>query len=95
MSMYMTKLQKAMSKYAGKKLTEKDLNQMKIDACLLIGNGITDKYYEKTFGPKGSIQTLEDAEKFVNDADQGVGSFNYFAVTQCGRRRSKKEDEEN
>jgi len=89
-----TKLQNAMKKYANRKLTEKDFNQMKIDACLLIGNGITDKYYEKTFGPNGSVKTVADAEKFASDADQGIGSFNYFAVTQCGRYRRKKEEDE-
>ncbi len=93
---YMTKLQKAMAKYAGRKLTDKDLNQMKVDACLLIGCGITDKYYEKTFGPNGSVRTLEDAERFASDADTSTGSFNPFAVMQVSRhRKSKKDDEEN
>ena len=92
-----TKLQKAMAKYAGRPLTLKDLNQMKIDACLLIGDGITDNYYEKTFGVKGSIKTVKDAEKFANDAEQGIGSFNYFAITQYGRhhrRKVEKDDEQ-
>lgn len=91
--MYKTKLQSAMAKYAGKKLTDKDFNQMKIDACLLIGNGITDSYYEKTFGDSGKIKTLEDAEKFAMDADQGVGSFNQFSIMQISRHKYHKDDD--
>lgn len=92
--MYMTKLQQAMAKYDGKQMTDKDFNQMKIDACLLIGNGITDKYYEKTFGPNGSVKTVAQAMKFASDAAQGVGSFNQFAIMQRGRNRKKKDEED-
>ncbi len=91
---YLTKLQASMAKYADHPLTEKDFNQMKIDACLLIGCGITDKYYEKTFGPNGSIKTVKDAEKFAADAEASVGSFNPCAVMQRGRHRIVKKDEE-
>lgn len=90
--MYQTRLQRAMAAYDGKTMTPELFNKMKIDACLLIGMGITDKYYEKTFGPNGSVQTLEAAAKFANDAALGVGSFNQFAIRQCGRHKSKDED---
>ena len=78
-----------MAKYAGKKMTDKLFNQMKIDAVLLIGKGITDSYYEKTFGPTGKIQTLSDASNFASDAAQGIGSFNVFAINKGMRRKPK------
>ena len=90
----MNKLQSAMAKYAGKQMTDKLFNQMKIDAVLLIGNGITDSYYEKTFGSNGKVQTLSQAAQFASDASTSTGSFNVFAVNRGMRRKPKNTSED-
>lgn len=91
----MTKLQKAMAKYNGQKMTDALFNKMKIDAVLLIGAGITDNYYEKTFGDNGKIQTLAQASQFAFDAANSTGSFDKFAINRGMRRRPlKNEDDE-
>lgn len=89
----MTRLQKTIAKWDGCINTEVDVKNMKIEACLLIGKGITDSYYEKTFGKNGKIQTIEDAQKYASDAAQGVGSFNPYAVHQAWRRYYRRSED--
>lgn len=81
-----TILQSTVKQFANTQITKSVFTQMKSEIRKLIGHGISKNYYDRTFGRNGWMKSLNQVEKFVNDAKNSTGSFSE-TVIKSGHNR--------
>ena len=84
----MTQLQKTLIKYASSKLDSTTYSKIKADTKKIIGHGMSQDYYNRTFGKNGWTKDFSKLSRFINDAVHSTGSFDPINIATGGKRHN-------